>query len=204
MNLIFSTMPITCFGDSSRQGTYALFILLSKKLNLSFGRFLGGRKIPLDPGFYLYVGSALGNDPASMPLARRLVRHASRSSGKPPHKIRSQMIRFFKNNNLATSNLQPPTGKKLHWHIDYLLDSRYAQIINVSIIRSPLRLENTVSDFAESLDETFIIAPKLGAGDTTRGTHLLGVRNLETCICAFEQKVTSYLQELKELSSVIE
>lgn len=114
------------------------------------------------------------------------------------------MIRFFKNNNLATSNLQPPTGKKLHWHIDYLLDSRYTQIINVSIIRSPLRLESTVSDFAESLDETFIIAPKLGARDTTRDTHLLGVRNPETCICAFEQKVTSYLQKVKEHSSVIE
>ena len=188
-------MPITCFGNNSRQGTYALFILLSKKLELGFGKFLQGRSIPLEPGFYAYIGSALSKNPTAMPLARRLVRHASRSNGKPPHEVRGHMIRLFQENNLGTADLQPPADKKLHWHIDYLLDSQYAQIIKVYVIRSPFRLETVISELAMSLDETFIIVRKLGARDTKSGTHLLGVRNLESCLSAFEKKIPALLSE---------
>ncbi len=182
-------MPIQCFGNGSRQGTYILFIRLSKELSLGFGNFLGGKKIPLEPGFYLYIGSALGKSATAMPLARRLARHASRSNGKIPHNIRDYMIRFFQENNLATKEFQPPASKKLRWHIDYLLDSLHAQIITAYVIRSPLRLETAISDLAESLDETFIIANKLGAGDFKNSTHLLGISNVDTCLRKLESAI---------------
>ena len=182
-------MQIRCFGNGSRQGTYLLFIHLSKELSLGFGNFLGGKKIPLEPGFYLYIGSALNQKPSSMPLARRLVRHASRSNGKPAHEAREYMIRFFQKHQLATADLHPPANKKLHWHIDYLLDCPYARIIAAFVIRSPLRLETAVSDLAASLDETCIIARKLGARDTRSGTHLLGIRDLHSCLEKLERAI---------------
>lgn len=186
-------MQVTCFGNRFREGTYALFITLSKELNLAFGKFLGGRKILLEPGSYMYIGSALGNRPSGTPLARRLVRHASRSNGKPPHELWDCMVRFFLENRLADPDLKLPSKKTLHWHIDYLLDSQHAQIVKVLIIRSPDRLETALSNLAASLDETFIIARKLGARDVRGGTHLLGVRNLESCIAALENKIPSLL-----------
>lgn len=188
-------MPLQCFGNNSRQGTYVLFIALSKELNLGFGKFLNGKNIPLEPGFYLYIGSALGKSAAAVPLARRLVRHASRSGGKAPHNIRDRMIRFLRENNLATKEFQPPSGKKLHWHIDYLLDSLHSQIIKAYVIRSPLRMEGAVSKMALSLDETFVIVRKLGAGDTRNETHLLGISNLDSCLAAFEKNIPALLNE---------
>ena len=182
-------MQIQCFANGFRQGTYILFIHLSKKSSLCFGNFLGGKKIHLEPGFYMYIGSALNKKPSSMPLARRLVRHASRSNGKPAHEAREFMIRFFQKHQLATADLQPPANKKLHWHIDYLLDCPDARIITAFVIRSPLRLETAVSDLAESLDETFIIARKLGARDTRSGTHLLGIRDLDSCLEKLERAI---------------
>ena len=188
-------MPITCFGNNSREGAYVLFIYLSKESSLAFGKFLQGTSIPFEPGFYLYVGSALGNSSSATPLARRLVRHASRSNGKAPHKIRAQMIRFFQENNLVTQGLHPPAGKKLHWHIDYLLDSQDAQIVSVLIIRSPDRLESALSNLAASLDETFVVAQGLGARDVRSSTHLLGVRNLDSCLFALEKKIPALLRK---------
>lgn len=190
-------MSLRSFGNNSRQGTYALFIALSKELGLSFGKFLKGKSISLEPGIYLYIGSALGENAAAMPLARRLVRHASRSGGKAPHKIRNEMICFFQENNLATKDFQPPPDKKLHWHIDYLLDSLNTQILKAYIIRSPLRMETAVSDMVLSLDETFVIARKLGAGDTRSGTHLVGISNFDSCLAAFEKNIPELLSGKK-------
>ncbi|MCG8375078.1 MAG: GIY-YIG nuclease family protein [Chlorobiales bacterium] len=182
-------MQITCFGNGFRQGTYALFIVLSKELSIAFGKFLGGRKLLLEPGCYIYIGSALGNRSASMPLARRLVRHASRSNGNPPHELRDHMVRFFQKNSLAGPGLQPPSQKKLHWHIDYLLDNQHAQIVRLLIIRSPDRLETALSHLAASLDETSTVAQGLGAGDVRNSTHLLSVSNLDSCFTALERTI---------------
>lgn len=186
-------MQITCFGNGFRQGTYALFIVLSKELSIAFGKFLGGRQFLLEPGCYMYIGSALGNKSASMPLARRLVRHASRSNGSTPHELRDHMVRFFQKSSLAGPGLQPPSQKKLRWHIDYLLDSRHAQIVRILIIRSPDRLETALSQLASSLEETFIIAQGLGAGDVRNSTHLLGVKSLESCFNALERTIPSLI-----------
>ncbi len=183
-------MPIRCFGNNSRQGTYALFVTLSEAQDIAFGRFLEGAKLPLQPGVYLYIGSALGNRPASAPLARRLVRHTTRSAGKPAHLIRERMVGAFLENGLASPDFSPPAGKKLHWHVDYLLDSRYAEITTVMAIRSGKRLESSLSDLAASFEETFPVAPGLGASDTKNGTHLFGIRDPEACAEKLERAIS--------------
>ncbi len=187
------TMQIHCFGQSSRQGTYALFIHLATELNLVFGKFHRRRTIRLNPAMYLYIGSALGNNPRSMPLARRLVRHASRTGSKPPHKAREELIGYCRQHGLAEKTLEAPAEKKRHWHIDYLLDSLHAEIDGITIIRFPSRLETALSDIALASKETFIIAPGLGAQDTGDTTHVYGIRNPDAFRPGFEADIEKVL-----------
>lgn len=182
-------MTIRFFGDNSRQGTYALFVTLAETARLAFGKFRSGTRFLLDHEACLYVGSALGDGPSATPLARRLVRHASRSPGNPPHRIREPMIEAFTKNGLARAGFTPPDRKKLHWHIDYLLDCRQAELSSVFVIRSPQRLETTLSRHAAALDETIEIARGLGARDTKNETHLFGVNDLETCMKKLENAI---------------
>ncbi len=195
------TIQIHCFGRSSRQGTYALFIHLAKELNLAFGKFHQGRTIRLNPDTYLYVGSALGKSPRSMPLARRLVRHASRSGSKPPHKAREELIRYCRQHGLAEQTLQAPSEKKQRWHIDYLLDSEHAEITGITIIRFPARLETALSDMALASEETFIVARGLGAQDTGNSTHLYGIRDPDTFRHAFETGIEKILNRQNDAGS---
>ena len=183
-------MSIRCFGENFRQGTYVLFVTLSEMQNIVFGRFLGGAKLSFQPGVYLYIGSALGNRSASAPLARRLVRHATRSAGNPAHLLRERMVDVFLENGLALPGFSPPAEKKLHWHVDYLLDNRHAEITTVIAIRSKKRLEGTLSDLVASFDETFPVATGLGARDTKNSTHLLGVRDPEACTEKLERAIS--------------
>ncbi|ASQ89815.1 hypothetical protein CHL67_01770 [Prosthecochloris sp. GSB1] len=182
-------MLIRCFGDGSRQGTYALLVALSGTIRLSFGKFRSGAQFLLDHEACLYIGSALGHGASATPLAHRLVRHATRSQGNPPHRIRKPMIETFTENGLARAGFKPPHAKKLHWHIDYLLDCRQAELFSVFAIRSPERLETVLSGHAASLDETVTIARGLGARDTRDGTHLFGVNDPEACIKKLENAI---------------
>ncbi len=188
-------MKITCFGSDSREGTYVLFVDIAKQLRINFGKFLGGEKIPVPAGFAMYIGSALGSRTTASPLARRLVRHATRCQNKPPHQQRANMIRYFRDHNLAGADFRPPSEKKLHWHIDYLLESMDAEITGLFIIRSPASMESALSRLALALEETFILAEGLGARDKKKSTHLLGVSNLDLCTLHLERKIPSLLIE---------
>ncbi|NTV68374.1 MAG: DUF123 domain-containing protein, partial [Chlorobaculum sp.] len=53
-------MQYTIFGSNSRQGSYILSIRLQARTEVTFGKFRNGAVIELEPGRYLYVGSALG------------------------------------------------------------------------------------------------------------------------------------------------
>lgn len=75
---------IFLIGKDSQAGTYVLRIRLKEDTELKFGRFKKGKLISLPAGDYTYVGSALSEKGATS-LARRLVRHATRSGDKPPH-----------------------------------------------------------------------------------------------------------------------
>ena len=172
-------VPQICvLGETSRAGTYIVRIRLEEATELQFGRFKKGKRIPLSAGDYTYVGSALSEKGATS-LARRLVRHATRSGNKPPHIIRELMVTQFNACGLGDGDLLPKSGKKLFWNIDFLLDLEIAEIINIIAIRSSKRLESTLAEFLEHNADTEIIEKGLGANDAPRNTHALRVNTDE-------------------------
>jgi Uri superfamily endonuclease len=90
------------------KGTYLLIIFLPIASKIKIGAL--GDKF-FKQGFYLYVGSAMGNIGSST-ILNRVKRH------------------------LSTSN-----SKKKHWHIDYLLESKNAIITKLILIPSLEKLE---------------------------------------------------------------
>ncbi len=166
-------------GENSQAGTYILRIRLEEDTELQFGRFKKGKLISVPAGDYTYVGSALSEKGATS-LARRLVRHATRSGDKSPHSIRKEMLIQFRECGLGPPNPLPKSGKKLFWNIDFLLDLELAEIINIIAIRSPERLENTIAEFLEHNADTQIIEKSLGANDAPRYTHVLRVNAGDT------------------------
>ncbi|RKU14784.1 DUF123 domain-containing protein [Candidatus Poribacteria bacterium] len=166
---------IRIIGDDSQAGTYVLRIRLKENTTLQFGRFKKGKLISLPVGDYIYVGSAL-SEKGSTSLARRLIRHATRSSNKPPHTLREKMMRQFAESRLGSGNLLPKQGKTLHWNVDFLLDQQSAEIVNIFAIRSSERLENRIVKWLEGNPQIDIIEPGLGANDVPGSTHLLYLR----------------------------
>jgi Uri superfamily endonuclease len=166
-------MQFTIFGDKLREGTYLLCIDLQAPVRVSFGRFRKGMEIPLDQGSYLYVGSALGAGKRAFPLAGRLLRHASRSGNRKPHVIRGELLRFFGDMGYDLKGKQ--NIKKLHWHIDYLLDLPEAEIAHIVMAMSPSRLESRLASLVASLPGVSCVVDRLGAQDAASGTHLFRV-----------------------------
>ncbi len=167
---------ISILGDDSQAGTYVLRIRLSKKTHLKFGRFKKGKLISLPAGDYSYVGSAL-SEKGSTSLARRLVRHATRTGSKPSHKIRDEMLNQFQACELGPPNPLPKNGKKLFWNIDHLLNLEIVEIVNLIAIRSPIRLESSIGVFLENNKDTEIIEKGLGANDSPNNTYILRVNS---------------------------
>ncbi|ANT64100.1 GIY-YIG nuclease family protein [Prosthecochloris sp. CIB 2401] len=175
---------------ASREGTYILVIRLSRPISLSFGRFLDGREVLLPMGTWFYIGSALGASPGSSPLARRLLRHASRGEGRKPHAIRGAMVRSFRQHGLMERDTTPPAEKKLRWHIDYLLQRKHATINDVLLVRSPERLESEIARFTASLEGVEAPVPSLGARDTRGETHLLLAEQPDSALAAMREFVS--------------
>ena len=170
---------IFILGENSQAGTYILRIQLQENKSLQFGRFKNGKRISLPAGVYTYVGSAL-SEKGPTSLARRLVRHATRSGEKPPHTIRTEMLNQFLECSLGPPDPLPKNGKKLFWNIDFLLDLEAAEITHVILIRSPERLESTIAQLLEHTAGTKIIEKGLGANDAPGNTHILHVIADET------------------------
>ncbi len=61
------------------------------------------------------------------------------------------------------------TGKKLFWHIDYLLASEYAEVVDVLIKESNKKEE---CEIAGKLAERFESIPKFGCSDCKCKSHL--------------------------------
>jgi Uri superfamily endonuclease len=169
-------MQYTIFGQNSRQGSYVLLVELDRRIEVAFGKFRKGAPLELKPGRYLYVGSALGSAKGRFPLASRLLRHASRSDGKPPHAIRSALLELF----MSWGYRAPASrgDKKLHWHIDYLLDREEAELAHVFIFPGAERIEARLAATLAAMPETAPIADRLGAQDAAAGTHLFRVSNV--------------------------
>ncbi len=166
---------IVIIGDESQAGTYVLRIHLNADTSLRFGRFKRGKLISLPAGEYAYVGSAL-SEKGSTSLARRLIRHATRSEGQAPHRIREEMMRRCVECGLGNGDLLPKRGKTLFWNIDFLLDLGSAEIAGVYAIRSGKRLESRLAKHLERDSHTEVIERGVGANDVPGNTHLLLVR----------------------------
>lgn len=166
--------PITVLGGQGQSGSYVLRVEVHEDVEIAFGGFKKGRRIPVPAGDYSYVGSALGSRGATS-LGSRLVRHASRTGCKPPHKIRAAMIEIFKAAGLGCGDLIPKRGKTFHWHIDHLLDHEAVELVAIIAVRSPERLEPMWGKFLEEDPHTCIVEKGLGAGDAPGRTHLLRV-----------------------------
>ena len=166
---------ITFIGNTYSQGIYLLRIHVATPLTVVFGRFQGGHPIPISPGDYLYIGSALGQRGATG-LAGRLLRHATRSGSLPPHAIRATLATQLQEVGILTHNtIMTPLSKRCFWHIDYLVDQLAAEITQISALRTPHRLEAQLAHRL-ALDPALApVAPGLGASDDPRATHLLQV-----------------------------
>ena len=185
---------IVISGDNSQAGTYILRVHLKENTTLKFGRFKKGKLISLPIGDYVYIGSALSEKGATS-LARRLIRHATRSGDKPPHPIREKMINRFSEYGLGPRALLPQRGKTLHWNVDFLLDLPSAELVNIFALRSTERLENRLAKRLEQDPHTEIIEPGLGANDAPGATHLLRIREERIGWASLAGKVMEILKE---------
>lgn len=185
---------IIIIGDDSQAGTYILRIHLKENTALKFGRFKKGKLISLPAGDYVYIGSALSEKGATS-LARRLIRHATRSGDKPPHAIQQKIMCQFAECGLGSGNLLPRQGKTLHWNVDFLLDLPSAELVNIFAIRSPERLENRLAKRLEQDSHTEIIEPGLGANDAPGHTHLLHTPEDNMWWASLAEKVKEVLKE---------
>lgn len=165
-------VPIVVLGGESRAGSYVLRVRLSSDLLLAFGRFKSGKVVDVRAGDYLYVGSALAAR-GGVSLARRLVRHATRTGEKAPHAIRESMLVRFTEIGLGEGDLLPRNGKTLFWNVDHLLDRTEAEIVGVIALRGDRRLERELGQFVESDPSTAVIERGLGANDVPGNTHIL-------------------------------
>ena len=85
------------------KGTYLLVIHLQKKSSIIIGA-LG--RIEFQQGYYIYVGSAMGNKGSTTLL------------------------------NLVKRHVDSSNNKKIDWHIDYLLDCECSSIFKIFLIPS--------------------------------------------------------------------
>ena len=91
-------------------------------------------------GYYLYVGSAMGKI-GSTTLENRVKRH-----------------------------LTNPANKKIHWHIDYLLNDDHFLITKLYIVPSLMRLECVIARDIMEVSDSFI--KNFGSTDCSCKSHL--------------------------------
>jgi Uri superfamily endonuclease len=97
---------------------------------------------------------------------------------------------------LGPTPLHPPTGKKLRWHVDFLLDKSAAELTAVYLIRSPQRLEESLSRRLITLSEVALLIPGLGATDDLGGTHLLRVTAVSSWWTSFPDHLSTFLRSI--------
>lgn len=174
MSAPLRTPPVVVLGSDAPSGVYVLRVALAQPTRLAFGRFKRGRIIALPAGEYVYVGSAMGVKGAAS-LARRLVRHATRSGAQPPHAIRAALIESLRAAGLGSGALLPRGEKARRWHVDYLLDAPAAELTHIIALRTRARLEAALARHLEHDPQTTLIERGLGAGDAPGSAHLLRV-----------------------------
>ncbi len=163
---------------------------------MAFGGFKRGKLIEVPPGECAYVGSAMALK-GSTCLAKRLLRHATRTGSQDPHLIRETMLDEFPQQGLSDGNLQPPDGKTLRWNVDHLLDASVAELVRAYVVRSPLALEPAIGDMLESDPQTIVFVKGLGANDRPGSTYLLRVE----ADCDWWNDLPARLDSLREAAN---
>lgn len=153
-------------GAEGPAGVYLLRLHVIRPLALSLGKLQQGRLFHLSAGPYLYVGSALGQR-GSTSLGRRLLRHATRCSG-PAHPLQRRL-------RCAFPSVSPPPAKRLHWHVDYLLEQSASVLTGALVVRTVRPLEPALASWL--IHRPYVHVPIAGAGasDTADSAHLLAV-----------------------------
>jgi len=170
---------VVLMGGCTGGGAYLLRIRVERTVEVAFGRFKGGKRIRVPAGLYVYVGSARAEKgPASLPL--RLIRHATRSLGKPHHRIRDRLVKVVICHAMVPSGLTPPVTKRLHWHVDHLLDRTEAEITGVIAVRTRRDLEPVFAELLERDPCARALERGLGASDWPGATHLYRVEAQRT------------------------
>ncbi|MHA2005819.1 MAG: GIY-YIG nuclease family protein [Promethearchaeota archaeon] len=126
------------------KGSYILVTYLPEPVEIDIGA-LG--MLLFNEGFYLYIGSAMGNS-GSASLVNRVKRH-----------------------------VLPSNKKKLHWHIDYLLNYENITIMKIYIIPSLQRLECSIAMELMDLANDFLRG--FGSSDCNCKSHLYYFKTLE-------------------------
>ncbi len=158
-------------GDDSQSGAYVLHIVVRTCTDVAFGRYNAGRPAHVPAAEYVYVGSAMGGRGAAS-LGNRLLRHAARSTGRPPHPIQSEMTESFRNAGLYAS---AGASKTVKWHVDYLLDRLEVELVDILAVRSRKRLEPVIAHWLAADERFSELLPGLGASDSPGQTHLLRI-----------------------------
>ena len=172
-------------GDC-RQGTYLLRIGVPEALHVAFGRFGGGEPIRVPAGGYVYVGSARAPRGAAS-LPHRIVRHATRSDCKPPHRIRDEVMQAY--------GVPAPARKRLFWNVDHLLDQIGVEIEAVLVVPGAAPREAAISRILSHDARTAPLAKGLGAHDDPGRTHLLRVTGDETWWRELPGQLSRYLAD---------
>jgi Uri superfamily endonuclease len=160
--------PVVVFGTGRYAGAYLLAVNLSQDLAVHSGRYQAGTPVYLRAGSYVYVGSALGA--AGQPLAARVARHLRRVPPAPPQHLLSQWLDHLGRTGIA---VRPSGPKRLHWHIDYLLDEPTVDVTAIAAYLDGTQTEHTLT--ARLAARPGVSAPALGLGaqDHVGHTHLL-------------------------------
>ncbi|MBK8901823.1 MAG: DUF123 domain-containing protein [Anaerolineaceae bacterium] len=196
MEITYRDAHFCCWGNQSQGGVYLLRLTVSQPILVCFGRFQNGRPLPVAAGEYVYVGSALAAK-GSTSLARRLLRHASRSDNANPHSLRQEMGQLFPEIGLGPGPLLSPVRKTLRWHVDFLLEESAVNLTTVYLIRTTglgVSLETAVAHYLLSWPEVSPLAVGLGSSDNPGGTHLLHVTADPAWWAAFPEQFTAFLQ----------
>ena len=79
--------------------------------------------------------------------------------------------------NRVKRHISPPSSKKVHWHVDYLLENVNAIIFKLCLIPSKQKLECVIAQELIDMSDDFI--PQFGSSDCKCVSHLVFFKNLQ-------------------------
>lgn len=176
--IMLGEQSLIFLGDDSSAGTYILRISVPARLKLVFGTGERIKVISLEKGEYLYLGSATAKQGTNS-LTQQLVRHATRSDGNEPHKIREVMLSKFEEKGLCKDGLLPKPFKRPQTVVDHLLDQSIVNLVRVYVIRSSDPIGERLAQRLENDRDALVFNRAVALNESNRTTTLLRVRGGE-------------------------